>query len=216
MRSDERAWSGPFSRRTGYGRRVGVALDSPLGRARHRVQCAARSARSCTPRRAASGRCRPSNALGALRAGAGRFFRKEFQACRTSAEQALALNPMDGGTMAFVGVMLAYSGDWQRGCGLVERAATLNPRHPGWYWFPLFLNAYRKSDYADAVAIALKINLPGFYLLARHDGGGSRATRRSRERRAKRCANCWRCGRTSRAPDVTSSTSGICRSSSST
>jgi serine/threonine-protein kinase len=70
---------------------------------------------------------------------------------------------MDGGTVAFTGVMLAYSGEWERGCALVERAVDLNPRHPGWYWFPLFLNAYRKGDYAGALAVALKVNLPNFF-----------------------------------------------------
>jgi hypothetical protein len=63
-----------------------------------------------------------------------RFFRKEFQAFRTAAERTIALNPMDGGTIAFMGVLIAYSGDWEHGCAMVERARQLNPRHPGWYY----------------------------------------------------------------------------------
>jgi len=65
--------------------------------------------------------------------------------------------------LAGIGVMLAYSGDWERGCALAERGAQLNPRHPGWYWFPLFYNAYRKGDYRDAVTIGLRFNMPGFF-----------------------------------------------------
>ena len=39
----------------------------------------------------------------------------------------------------------------------------LNPNHPGWYWFPLVLNAYRQRDYQGALRIALKVNMPGFW-----------------------------------------------------
>jgi TolB-like protein len=105
----------------------------------------------------------PSNALAHIALAQVRFFRKEFQAFRTAAEQALALNPMDGGTLALMGRLMAYTGDWKQGCAMVERAAELNPRHPGWYWFPLFYNAYRQGDFTTALSVALKINLPHFY-----------------------------------------------------
>lgn len=49
-----------------------------------------------------------------------------------------------------------------RSCGLVEGALQLNPNHPGWFWFPLAMNAYRKRDYQSALGYALKINLPNF------------------------------------------------------
>lgn len=39
----------------------------------------------------------------------------------------------------------------------------LNPRHPGWYWFPLAMDAYRRKDYPQALDYALQINLPGFF-----------------------------------------------------
>jgi tetratricopeptide (TPR) repeat protein len=59
--------------------------------------------------------------------------------------------------------LIAYAGDWDRGCALTERARSLSPHHPGWYWFPPFFDAYRKSDYRSALDIALKINMPGFW-----------------------------------------------------
>jgi tetratricopeptide (TPR) repeat protein len=121
----------------------------PLGRA---LQAAQRA-----------GDAAPSNALAHNALARARFFRKEFQAFRTAAERTIVLNPMDGGTIAFMGVLMAYSGDWEPGCAMVERAAELNPRHPGWYWFPLFYNAYRKGDYPGALTVALKINLPHFF-----------------------------------------------------
>jgi adenylate cyclase len=86
-----------------------------------------------------------------------------MQAFRTAAEKAIALNPMDGCNVALLGAYIAYAGEWERGCALAEQAVNLNPHHPGWYWFPLFFNAYRKRDYQGALNFALKINLPGFH-----------------------------------------------------
>ena len=90
--------------------------------------------------------------------------RKELSAFRNAAEQTLSLNPMDGNAMAVIGMHTAYSGDWQRGCELVERAMQLDPRHPGWYWYPLVNNAYRQNDYQRALDYALRVNLPGHFL----------------------------------------------------
>jgi tetratricopeptide (TPR) repeat protein len=45
----------------------------------------------------------------------------------------------------------------------MERAMQLNPRYPGWYWFPALWDAYRKGDYRSAVNLGLKLNLPGFF-----------------------------------------------------
>ncbi len=90
------------------------------------------------------------------------FHRKEVPAFRTAADRAIALNPLDGCNVAHLGSFIAYAGEWERGCGLVERALRLNPNHPGWYWFPLAMNAYRKNDYQTALDYALKINLPSF------------------------------------------------------
>ena len=89
------------------------------------------------------------------------FLRKEFAAARIAAEKAVSLNPMDGCTAAYAGQVLAYSGDWQKGCSMIERAIPWNPGHPGWYWYALFLDAYRRADFERAVQFAVKMNLPG-------------------------------------------------------
>ena len=91
------------------------------------------------------------------------FFRREIPDFRLAAERAIALNPMDGFTMAYLGFLIAYSGDWERGCAVSEQARSLNPHHPGWYWFPPFFDAYRKCEYGKALEIAPKINMPGFW-----------------------------------------------------
>jgi serine/threonine protein kinase/tetratricopeptide (TPR) repeat protein len=105
----------------------------------------------------------PSNHLAYHALASALFFRREIQAFRNSAERAIALNPMDGFTAAYLGFLIAYAGEWERGCALAERARQLNPHHPGWYWFPAFFDAYRKSDYRGALDFALKVNMPGFW-----------------------------------------------------
>ena len=105
----------------------------------------------------------PSNHLAYHALASALFFRRELGAFRSAAERAIDLNPMDGFTLAYLGFLIAYSGDWERGCALVEQARQLNPHHPGWYWFPSVFNAYRKRDYRSAVDVALKVNMPGFW-----------------------------------------------------
>ena len=70
---------------------------------------------------------------------------------------------MDGNSIAFVGELLTYAGDAERGLALAGRAKQLNPHHPGWYWYADFYNAYRKGDDRGARTFALKINLPGHW-----------------------------------------------------
>jgi len=91
------------------------------------------------------------------------FFRREVRAFRSAAKRAIDLNPMDGFTIAHMSFLIAYSGDWEQGCGLAEKARSLNPSHPGWCWFPPFFDAYRKGDYPGALEFALKVNMPGFW-----------------------------------------------------
>ena len=105
----------------------------------------------------------PSNPLAHFSLAQALFFQKEFQSFRNAAERAVALNPMDGNSIAFLGELLTYAGDWERGLALAERAKQLNPNHPGWYWYADFYNAYRQGDYRGALGFALKANLPGHW-----------------------------------------------------
>jgi TolB-like protein/Tfp pilus assembly protein PilF len=103
----------------------------------------------------------PSNQLAWSALAQALFFHKEFQSFRNAAERAVALNPMDGNTIAFLGELLNYAGDWERGLALAGRAKQLNPHYPGWYWYADFYDAYRRGDDRSALGFALKINLPG-------------------------------------------------------
>ncbi len=105
----------------------------------------------------------PSNHLAYHALASAQFFLREIQAFRNSAERAIALNPMDGFTTAYLGLLIAYAGEWERGCALSAQARQINPHHPGWYWFAPLFDAYRRSDYRSALDIALKVNMPGFW-----------------------------------------------------
>jgi TolB-like protein/Tfp pilus assembly protein PilF len=105
----------------------------------------------------------PSNNLAHHMLAQALFFRRELKAFRNAADRAVELNPMDGCTTAFMGILMAYAGDWDHGCALAERAMELNPYHPGWYRFSICLNKYRKRDYGGALDVALKINMPTYF-----------------------------------------------------
>ena len=91
------------------------------------------------------------------------FFRRDLVAFRNAAEHAIELNPMDACTLAFMGILLGYAGDWERGRALAERAMQLNPHHPGWYRFAAFNHAYSRRDFQGALEVALKFNMPSYF-----------------------------------------------------
>ena len=128
------------------------ARPDPLGRALRAAQHAV-----------AAG---PSNHLAYNALAWALHFRMEFPASRNAAERTLALNPMDGSTSARMGMLIAYAGDWEKGCAILERARQLNPNHPGWYWFAPCVNAYRQHDYRGAIDFVQKINMPGYYYVS--------------------------------------------------
>jgi len=105
----------------------------------------------------------PSNHLAHFSLAQARFFQKELQSFRNAAERAVALNPMDGNSLAFIGELLTYVGDEERGLALATRAKEINPNHPGWFWYADFFHAYRQGDYRGALDLILKTNLPGHW-----------------------------------------------------
>jgi TolB-like protein len=121
----------------------------PLGRARATAQRAVTSAPTSH-----FAHCALATAL---------FFQKDFSAFRPAADRALLLNRMDSSTAAILGTMIACAGDWEYGLEVVERAKQLNPNHPGWYHYLAFDDAYHRRDYRGALAIILKVNMPGYH-----------------------------------------------------
>jgi serine/threonine-protein kinase len=88
------------------------------------------------------------------------FFRRDFVAFRSATERAITLNPTDASTLAVLSIMKTKCGDWDEGLPMVERAMSLNPYYPGWYYFAHFDDHYRKHEYEQALATAKKIDMP--------------------------------------------------------
>jgi TolB-like protein len=124
-------------------------LPDPLGRALAAAQRALEGA--------------PSNHLAYHALASVEFFRNQLDAFQIATARAVALNPMDGFTLAYLGFLTAYGGDWERGGALSAKARSLNPHHPGWYWFVPCFDAYRKGEYRTSLEFAHKVRIPGFW-----------------------------------------------------
>lgn len=91
------------------------------------------------------------------------FFRRDFGRFRSAAERAVQINPRDGNTVAFMGILMGYAGDTAAGVELTRQAFELNPHHPGWYRFGIFYDHYVREEYEEALAVLQAINMPGYW-----------------------------------------------------
>lgn len=90
------------------------------------------------------------------------FFDRDPRGLRVATERVLQLNALHTTSMSYVGMLLAYAGEWDRGMELVERAIDLNPHHPGWVHYVLATNHYRQGEFDKALVEAKRSNLPQF------------------------------------------------------
>ncbi|MBT8048254.1 MAG: hypothetical protein HKN57_06805 [Xanthomonadales bacterium] len=93
-----------------------------------------------------------------------RYFAKNIEAFRAAADRSIELNPNDASAVAMLGMLTSFSGDWDAGMEITKRAMQINPDHPGYYRFGIFYDQYRKGNGAEALDIALQINMPGYYV----------------------------------------------------
>jgi TolB-like protein len=105
----------------------------------------------------------PTHALGYYALAFTYFFRKDNAGFRAAVEQAITLNPMDGSVMGLLGLLVHHVGEIKRGTQMVEAAMLLNPYYPPVFRAPAFLNAYAEGKYAEALELAVRFNMPGFF-----------------------------------------------------
>ena len=105
----------------------------------------------------------PANHLGYYSLATTCFFQKDFTGFRQAAGRALELNPFDGNAKAWLGMLMAYSGDWDRGLALAAEARRLNPNHPGWFHFVVCWSHYRRHEYNEALEAIRRVNMPAFF-----------------------------------------------------
>ena len=90
--------------------------------------------------------------------------RRDFEAFLAAAERAVALNPNQATTLVTMGAFMIVSGKLERGMALANKGIALNPGGAGWYHFAPQHYHYARGEYEQALAAALKINMPGFFL----------------------------------------------------
>lgn len=91
------------------------------------------------------------------------YYRRELPDFRIAAQRAIELAPNRSDMLSGLALHIAYDGQWERGLLMLDKARNLNPLHPGWFWFPYSLNAYRQQQYDEALRYAKQINMPAFY-----------------------------------------------------
>lgn len=105
----------------------------------------------------------PDSALALQAAFITAYYRHELDRFQAAGERALAVNPNNPEIRAIFGLRLALTGEWKRGLALVEEALTANPAPPGWYFFALSFDHYRHARYVEALGMAERVQMPGFF-----------------------------------------------------
>jgi serine/threonine protein kinase/tetratricopeptide (TPR) repeat protein len=90
------------------------------------------------------------------------FFARDLAALRAASDRAIALNPLNTGVLAWVGMALSWAGDWERGVELVRRVMTYNAYHAGWFHFITSSHFFFLRRFEEALTEAKRINMPQF------------------------------------------------------
>ena len=77
--------------------------------------------------------------------------------------ETLALNPNSPYIVGVAGWHMMLYGEWDRGLALLKKGMTLNPYHPTWFHLAPFMDYYRRGEYENAFAEALKFNYPKLF-----------------------------------------------------
>jgi adenylate cyclase len=91
------------------------------------------------------------------------FQRRDLENYLAAVDKVVRLNPNDAYYLGYAGWAIAFSGQWERGRALIEKAIKLSPYYPGWWHYPLVIEHYHKGEYELAIAEAQKLDLPDFF-----------------------------------------------------
>jgi TolB-like protein/Tfp pilus assembly protein PilF len=101
----------------------------------------------------------PANQRGWCELATAAFYDRDEAAFKAAAERAMALNPLNANIMAFLSHLIGYTGDWSRGCEILERTMALGGQHPGWYHYLPFANHFRLGEYEKAWEVIKRVNM---------------------------------------------------------
>ena len=89
----------------------------------------------------------------------------QLDRARVEAEKAIALNPYDAATFGYLGWYLAFSGHWDEGTAMADRAiAMLGPSAPWYLWYPAAERHWVRGEYQEAYDAFQHANIEGYWL----------------------------------------------------
>jgi len=91
------------------------------------------------------------------------FHRGDKEFFLQHAAETIALNPNSPYVVGVAGWHMMLYGEWDRGLTLLKKGMILNPYHPSWFHLAPFMDYYRRGEYENAFAEALKFNFPGLF-----------------------------------------------------
>lgn len=85
------------------------------------------------------------------------FVRGDMEQFKKIGRRAVEANPLNANTLADFGRKLGYSGNWEEGVALTNKAIELHPDSPDWYKLVIIHNLYRKKEHRKALDLALSL-----------------------------------------------------------
>jgi adenylate cyclase len=89
------------------------------------------------------------------------FFERDANSLRVAAEQTIQLNPLSGDA-SYMGLLFAFSGDWERAMAIIRRAIDLTPQHLNALHLVVAIDHYRRGEYEDALTQTKRSSLPNY------------------------------------------------------
>jgi adenylate cyclase len=93
------------------------------------------------------------------------YFMQDRERFLASSKRALELNSSDGTTLGLIGMYTAFSGEWDRGAEMINKAKLLNPNYPEYYHVALGSAEFARADYSAALQELQKASIVDFHLL---------------------------------------------------
>jgi adenylate cyclase len=93
------------------------------------------------------------------------YFMQDRERFLASSKRALELNSRDGTTLGLIGMYTAFSGEWDRGVEMINKAKLLNPNYPDYYHVSLGIAEFAGGDYPAALQELQKASVVDWHLL---------------------------------------------------
>lgn len=91
------------------------------------------------------------------------FLRRDLAAFSPAADRATSLNPRNSNTFAYLGNLLVFTRQFEKGTALTRKAMEMNPHHAGWFHFALIWDHYSRDEFDKVLEHTNRVNMPGFF-----------------------------------------------------